>query len=82
MRKVIFLEDMHLLIGKVVIILIDHSSFGPVFGGGNDIGIRFPSEFYTKFPHSYKDILGKGNSIFNDNSNFILKKIEVFKLIK
>ncbi len=58
----------------------DHSSFGPVFGGGNDIGIRFPSEFYTKFPHSYKDILGKGNSIFkgdNDDPNFNLKEIEV-----
>ena len=43
------------------------------------------SNYYTNFPHSYKDILGKGYSIFkgdNDNYNFNLKEIEVFKLIK
>ena len=65
--------------------IYDHHSFGPWFGGGYDIGIRFNSTHYTNFPCSYKDVLGKGYSIFkgdNDNENFNLKEIEVFKLIK
>ena len=65
--------------------IYDHSSYGPKIGGGNDIGINFNNEYYTNFPHSYKDVLGKGYSIFkgnNDNYNFNLKEIEVFKLIK
>ena len=64
--------------------IYDVSSYGPTFGGGHDICIRFNSN-YTNFPHSYKDVLGKGYSIFkgdNDNYNFNLKEIEVFKLIK
>ena len=63
----------------------DVSSFGPTFGGGFDIGICFNSYHYTNFPHSYKDVLGKGYSIFKgdtDNNKFTLKEIEVFKLIK
>ena len=64
--------------------LCDSSSRGPTFGGGHDICIYF-DHYYTNFPHSYKDVLGKGYSIFkgdNDNYDFILKEIEVFKLIK
>ena len=59
-------------------------NYGPIFGGC-DIAIQFPSSHYTNFPYSYKDVLGKGYSIFkgdNDNYNFNLKEIEVFKLIK
>ena len=63
----------------------DNSNSGPRFGGGHDIYIGFTSN-YTNFPSSaYKDVLGKGYSIFkgnNDNYNFNLKEIEVFKLIK
>ena len=65
--------------------IYDHSSYGPCFGDGFDIAIEFPSSHYTNFPSSYKDVLGKGYSIFkgdNDNYNFNLKEIEVFKLIK
>ena len=57
---------------------------GPCFGYGHDISIAFNSN-YTNFPYSYKDVFGKGYSIFkgdNDNYNFNLKEIEVFKLIK
>ena len=65
--------------------IYDHSSYGPTFGGGYDICIWFsPNQYLTNF-HSYKDVLGKGYSIFkgnNDNYNFNLKEIEVFKLIK
>ena len=66
--------------------IYDYSSSGPCFGSGRDIAIDF-SFNGVGFPVSYKDILGKGKSIFkedNDNSkaNFILKEIEVFKLIK
>ena len=63
--------------------IYDCSSYGPTFGGGHDI-VVFSSN-YTNFPISYKDVLGKGYSIFkgdNDNYNFNLKEIEVFKLIK
>ena len=65
--------------------IYDHPSYGPCFGGGFDIGICFNSSHYANFPNSYKDVLGKGYSIFkgdNDNNNFNLKEIEVFKLIK
>ena len=60
----------------------DCSNYGPTFGG-HDIYIGFSSN-YSKFAH-YKDVLGKGFSIFkgdNENYNFNLKEIEVFKLIK
>ena len=65
--------------------IYDGSNYGPIFGGGHDIRVKFDSSDYTNFGHSYKDVLGKGYSIFkgnNDNSNFTLKEIEVFKLIK
>ena len=64
--------------------ILDHSPYGPCFGGGHDIHIGFNSNS-TSCPNSYKDVLGKGYSIFkgdNDNQNFNLKEIEVFKLIK
>ena len=63
--------------------IYDNSSYGPTFGGGHDIVVFNPN--YTDFPHSYKDVLGKGYSIFkgdNDTYYFNLKEIEVFKLIK
>ena len=65
--------------------IYDYSDYGPCFGGGYDIHIGFNSSNSTNFPNSYKDVLGKGYSIFkgdNDNFNFNLKEIEVFKLIK
>ena len=65
--------------------ILDNSSYGPTFGGGAcDICIVFNSNS-TNFPDSYKDVLGKGYSIFtgdNNSCNFNLKEIEVFKLIK
>ena len=64
--------------------IYDYSDYGPTFGCGHDIYIGFNSNC-TSFPYSYKDVLGKGYSIFkgdNDNYNFNLKEIEVFKLIK
>ena len=63
--------------------IYDHSSFGPAFGS-SDICIGFSSN-YARFNYCYTDVLGKGYSIFkgdNDNINFDLKEIEVFKLIK
>ena len=65
--------------------IYDNFGYGPAFGGGFDIGIKFNSRYYTNFPYSYKDVFGKGYSIFkgdNDNYDFNLKEIEVFKLIK
>ena len=62
--------------------IYDGSSYGPTFGG-HDIYIGFSSN-YAGFVH-YEDVLGKGFSIFkgdNENYNFNLKEIEVFKLIK
>ena len=64
--------------------IYDHSDFGPTFGN-YDIKI-YKNGSYAHFS-SYKDILGKGNSILtgdlnNDNINFKLKEIEVFKIFK
>ena len=66
-----------------------HSSYGPYFGGGNDLYLynNFTSDNsgISGFPYSYKDTLGKGKSIFtgdfnNSNQYFKLKEIEIFKL--
>ena len=65
------------------------SGYGPIFGGGCDIGVNY-SDFlnnysYSSFPSSYQDTYGKGYSIFsgdiNDNK-FKLKEVEVFKIFK
>ena len=66
------------------------SNFGPCFGYYNDIYIQ--SDYkktvsYSYFPCRYEDTLNKGKSIFtgnldNNNNNFIVKEIEVFKLYK
>ena len=64
--------------------IYDNSSHGPSFGKGRDFHIQFNYNA-TGFPNSYKDVLGKGYSIFkgdNDNWDFDLKEIEVFRLIK
>ena len=66
-----------------------NSSHGPIFGGGSDLG--FGSDFlsnqgcWTYFPVSYKDILGKGKSVFtgeinNNNPYYILKELEIFEV--
>ena len=61
----------------------------PTFGGGHDIYIYNDylnnTSSYSYIGHSYQDVLGKGCSIFtgdanNDNHNFKLKELEVFKL--
>ena len=66
--------------------IYDYSSSGPCFGSGRDIAIDF-SFNGTGFPSSFKDVLGKGKSIFQEDKNsnnnkFTLNEIEVFKLIK
>ena len=70
---------------------VRHSpNYGPSFGGGTDLGIYtdyFNRGAWTYFPNTYKDILGKGKSIFTGNSNnniveFKIKEIEVFKIFK
>ena len=62
-------------------------NYGPYFGYP-DLG--FYTTFndnsnYSGFPYSYKDVIGKGKSIFtgdinNDNYYFKLKEVEVFKI--
>jgi len=66
--------------------IYDNSVYGPTFGYGCDIRI-YKNSSYSNFPTSYKDILGKGKSIFtgdlnNNNTSFKLKEIEVFKIFK
>ena len=66
------------------------SSYGPWFGGGRDIGIYgdFTSScVYSSFPYTYVDNIGKGKSIFtgdinNNNNEFKLIEVEVFKICK
>ena len=61
---------------------------GAHFGGDIQIFDDFlKTESKSDFPDDYKDILGKGKSILtgnlnNDNKNFKIKEIEVFKLFK
>ena len=67
--------------------IYNNPRYGPIFGTGFDIAIEYSCDSgnYTNFPKAYKDVLGKGYSIFkgdNDSYSFILKEIEVFKLIK
>ena len=66
--------------------IFDDSNYGPTFGVGHDIKIC-KNDIHTNFPSSYKDILGKGKSVFtgdldNNNNSFKLKEIEVFKIFK
>jgi len=63
--------------------IFDHYNCGPRFGNGHDIQIY--NGCYANFPNGYQDILGKGKSVFtgdlnNNNQNFNLKEIEVFKI--
>ena len=67
-----------------------HINDGPTFGGCEDIDFHndfTKNSFTTYFPCRYKDVLDKGKSIFtsdfnNNNQNFKVKEIEVFKLFK
>ena len=72
---------------------VDHNfNYGPIFGGeGRDdlliYGDILNTGGYSEFPYAYKDILGKGKSIFtgdynNNNNKFKIKEIEVFKISK
>ncbi len=65
------------------------SGYGPLFGNECDFyiystfGKEQNSDSY--FPKSYQDVLGKGKSIFtgdsnNNNTSFVIKEMEVFKL--
>ena len=64
-----------------------NSNWGPRFGNGRDIGTEgdfLQKESASYFPDTYKDVLGKGRSIFtsdfnNNKGNFKIKEIEVFK---
>ena len=67
----------------------NYFDYGPIFGGGYDIYVpsNYKNKCQSNFPHSYQDTLGKGKSLFtgdfnNNNSYFIIKEIEVFKLFK
>ena len=66
------------------------SSYGPIFGCGYDLYIcnnyLNSNSSGSWLGYSYPDVLGKGNSIFtgdnnNNNHNFKLKELEVFKLL-
>ena len=64
-------------------------SCGPRFGDGHDLGINpdLKDGGWSYFPYTYQDNLGKGKSIFtgdlnNNNINFKIKEIEIFKILK
>ena len=61
---------------------------GPFFGYAPDLGCYTTfsdNSNWCGFPYSYKDVIGKGSSIFtgdinNNNHYFKIKEIEIFKL--
>ena len=65
---------------------------GPAFGSGTDLGIQEDinkrcGKGWSWFPHTFKDTLGKGKSIFtgdldNNNCIFEVKEVEIFRIIK
>ena len=65
------------------------TDFGVLFGeSGNDLGLRQDfvkgGGFCSNFSNTFSDSLGKGNSIFTGdtkNSCFLVKEIEVFKIL-
>ena len=65
-----------------------HPSRGPCFGNYNDIAVFHDyssTNCDSAFPCNYSDSLGKGKSIFtgdfnNNNSNFKMAEIEIFKV--
>ncbi len=61
-----------------------YSTYGPTFGGGNDIYLSSPSNAndssYSAFPYSYTDTTGQGNKTFTGDKNLTASDIEVFKL--
>ena len=66
----------------------NYFGYGPAFGGGHDLGINgdiSKDGGWSNFPYTYKDILGKGKSVFTNDSNnnkFKVNEIEVFKIYK
>lgn len=68
--------------------IYDYYNYGPTFGNGYDINIQnnfFNNNHSIKFPQSFEDNLGIGKKIFTGNSessNFILKEMEVFQMLK
>jgi len=67
--------------------IYDYYDKGPTFGSGHDINISqnfFNNNHSINFPNSFEDNIGLGKSIFtgdNNNSNFIIKELEVFKAL-
>ena len=66
-----------------------YSHCGPLFGSGTDLGAEYSSNsgFWSYFPCTFIDTLGKGRTIFTGDRNisgqdYKMKEIEVFKLIK
>ena len=67
-----------------------YPNYGPLFGNTTDLGLY--EDFsqrggWTNLGDTFPDILGKGRSIFtgdsnNSNSNFKIKEVEVFQLLK
>ena len=64
-----------------------NASFGPTFPDDIVIYADFKKEkSWSSFPNSYKDIFGKGKSIFSNNNNegenkFDIIEIEVFTVL-
>ena len=67
-----------------------YSNHGPAFGSGIDLGIcndMLNKGGWSYFPYTYQDSSGKGRSIFtgkdnNNDTEFKIKEIEIFKLYK
>ncbi|CAM4810501.1 unnamed protein product [Rotaria magnacalcarata] len=62
------------------------SSYGSIFGGGNDLYVCSESQINRKsffnFPHSYKDTTNRGSATFTGTRNFQTNEIDVYRLME
>lgn len=64
--------------------VFDYYGGCPIFGEGHDIyfsSISFSENFfYSKFPLTYIDTTGMGNTTFTGSENFDLSDVEIYQL--
>ncbi|KAF2075716.1 hypothetical protein CYY_002959 [Polysphondylium violaceum] len=56
-------------------------NYGPIFGSGYDIGVGLEGGSRQRFPWTYCDTTGKGESTLTPTKYFAIKTVEIYKCI-